>query len=139
MTNPSLTEYPVDSPAAMLRVIAMFVLCDGDSADREMEPLEELGVFGMLDADPELFATVLDTYCDDLIAHAGSSRRVALVDPGWVDAVLEAVQDPERRRLLTQILLVLARVDGRFADIELAVVQRVLGRWEIELDSLAAA
>lgn len=139
MANPILTVYPVDSSSAMLRVIAFFIMCDGDVSDREMAPLEELGIFSMLDADPELFATVLDTYCDDLIAHAGASRRVALVDPGWVDAILEPVQDTERRRLLSRILLVLAHADGRFADLELAVVQRVLDRWDIELDSLAAA
>jgi len=136
--RPILTAYPVDSAPAMLRVIAMFVMCDGDAADLEIEPLENLGIFGMLDANAELFATVLDTYCDDLIAHAGASRRVALVDTAWVDAVLEPIQEPERRRLLTQILLVLARADGQFGDIELAVVRRVLGRWDIELDSLAA-
>ena len=138
MKKPIMTVYPVDSSRAMLRVIALFVMCDGDVAEWEMEPLEKLGIFSMLNADPELFATVLDTYCDDLIAHAGASRRVALVDPAWVDAVLEPIQDPERRRLLTRILLVLARADGQFGDIELAVVQRVLGRWDIELDSLAA-
>ncbi len=139
MAKPILTTYPVDSPQAMLRVIALFVMCDGDVADREVDPLGELGIFDMLGAAPELFATVLDTYCDDLIAYAGASRRVALADPAWIDAVLESIRDPERRRLLTRILLVLARADGRFADIELAVVQRVLGQWDIELDSLAAA
>ncbi len=139
MTQPELTPYPENSPEAILRVITLFVLCDGDVAEGEMEILDRLGVLDTLGADCDLFARVFDAYCDDLIAHAGTSRYVALADTDWVDRVLAGVTDPERRRYLAQALLLVARSDGHFADTELTVYRQLLDRWGLDLDHLTDA
>ncbi|WP_295453185.1 TerB family tellurite resistance protein [uncultured Thiodictyon sp.] len=135
---PELTPYPENSPEAMLRVITLFIVCDGDVADREMETLERLGVLDTLGVDRNLFAVVFDGYCDDLIAHAGTARYVGLADTDWVDAVLAGVTDPERRRYLAQALLLIAHADGHFADAGLTVYRQMLDRWGLDVDHLAA-
>lgn len=136
--RPELTAYPENSPEAMLRVIALFVVSDGELADQEMDTLETLGVLQTLGVDRERFALVFDAYCDDLIAHAGTARYVGVADPDWVDAVLAPITDPDRRRYLASILLLVARADGYFADAELRVFRRLLDRWGLDLDRLAA-
>jgi hypothetical protein len=139
MTEPTLTPYPENSAEAMLRIFTLFIIIDGEVADAEMDTLERLGVLETLGADRDRFALVFDTYCDDLIAHAGTSRYVGLADPDWVDACLAPITDPDRRRYVAATLLLLARSDGYFADAELAVVHRLLSLWGLDLDELTAA
>ncbi|KXX63528.1 hypothetical protein [Marichromatium gracile] len=139
MSTLELTPYPDNSAEALLRVITLFIVSDGEVADGEVEILDDLGVFETLGVDHNRFAEVFDAYCDDLIAHAGTSRYVGLNDPEWIDAVLAPVTEVSRRRLLARVLLLVARADGHFADSELAVYRRILERWEIDLDSLAEA
>ena len=137
MTQLELTPYPENSPEAMLRLITLFIMCDGEVADGEMETLERFSVLKTLGVDAERFARVLDAYCADLIAHAGTARYVALADVDWVDAVLAGVTDPQWRRYLAQTLLLIARSDGHFADPEFQVYRQMLERWGLDLDHLA--
>ncbi len=132
-----ITPYPDNSADAMLRVISLFIISDGEVKDEEMDMLEELGVFNRFGVDREEFAKVFDAYCDDLIEHAGTARFVGLADPDWVDSVLASVTDRTARRTLARILLLLARSDGFFSDVELAIYRQMLDRWEIDIDSLA--
>ena len=137
MTQPALTHYPANSPEAMLRIITLFVVCDGDVAEAEMETLDRLGVLDTIGASRDLFARVFDAYCDDLILHAGTARYVGLADTDWVDGVLAGVTDPDLRRYLARALLLVARSDGYFADAELTVYRQLLDRWGLDLDRLA--
>jgi hypothetical protein len=134
---PEITPYADNSAEAMLRVISLFIIGDGEVKDEEMEMLEQLGVFERFGVDREDFAKVFDGYCDDLIAHAGTARFVGLADPDWVDNILAPVTERVSRRTLARMLLLLARSDGFFADAELAIYRQMLDRWEIEIDSLA--
>jgi hypothetical protein len=136
---PEITDYAENSPEAMLRVIALFIISDGEVKDAELDALDELGVFQRFGVDRERFAMVFDAYCDDLILHAGTARFVGLADPDWVDAVLAPVTERHARRTLARLLLLLARSDGFFADAELGIYRRMLERWEIDLDSLGEA
>ena len=136
MTRPQLTSYPDNSPEALLRVIAMFIVSDGEVADAELDICEHLGVLAAVGGDRETFARVFDSYCDDLIQHAGTRRTVALADAEWVEAILAPVTDPARRRLLAQTLPVVARSDGWFADAELKVVRQMLDHWGLALEDL---
>ena len=136
MTKPQLTAYPDNSPEALLRVIAMFIVSDGEVADAELDICEHLGVLAAVGGDRETFARVFDTYCDDLIQHAGTRRTVALADAKWVEAILAPVTDLAHRRLLAQTLLVVARSDGWFADAELKVVRQMLDHWGLALEDL---
>lgn len=137
MTKPQLTPYTENSPQALLRVLALFIVADGEVADAELDICERLGVLEAVGGDRETFARVFDAYCDDLIVHAGTRRLVALADAEWVDAILAAVTDPDSRRLLARTLLVVARSDGWFADAELKVVRQVLDRWGLTLEALS--
>ncbi len=136
MTRPQLTAYPDNSPEALLRVIAMFIVSDGEVADAELEICQRLGVLAAVGGDRETFARVFDSYCDDLIQHAGTRRTVALADAEWVEAILAPVTDLAHRRLLAQTLLVVARSDGWFADAELKVVRQMLDHWGLALEDL---
>jgi len=136
MSQPKLTDYTENSAEAILRIVSMFVIVDGELADAEIDTIERLGLLDTLGVNRERFALIFDSYCDDLIDHAGTSRYVGLADADWVDAVLAPVTDPERRRFVAAALLKLAHSDGRFADAELVVLRRLLKRWRLDLEEL---
>ena len=126
-----------NSPEAILRVICLFIISDGEVNDAELQALDDLGVFERFGVDRDGFAAIFDGYCDDLIEHAGTARFVGLADPEWVDAILAPITDRAARRTLARMLLLLARSDGFFADAELMIYRQLLDRWSIEVDSLA--
>jgi uncharacterized membrane protein YebE (DUF533 family) len=136
VSEPKLTAYPDNSPAALMRVLAMFIMSDGDVTDAEMDTIEDLGVLAALGGDREHFAEIFDSYCDDLILHAGFRHLVTLAEPDWVASILAPVTDPAKRRLIAQTLLVVARSDGWFADAELKVVRQMLDQWGLTLEDL---
>jgi hypothetical protein len=136
VSEPDLTLYPDNSPQALMRVLAMFIMSDADVADAEMDAIEDLGVLAALGGDRESFAEIFDGYCDDLIVHAGTRPLVTLADADWVKAVLTPITDPVKRRLIAQTLLVVARSDGWFADAELKVVRQMLDQWGLTLEDL---
>jgi hypothetical protein len=61
MTEPHLTPYAENSPEAMLRIIALFIVSDGELAEAEIDVLDRLGVLDTLGVDREAFALVFDT------------------------------------------------------------------------------
>jgi hypothetical protein len=134
-----VTPYADNSAEAMLRVIALFIISDGEVKDEELKTLDALGTFRRFGVDRERFAQVLDAYCDDLILHAGTARFVGLADPDWVDTILAPVTHRAAQRTLARMLLLLARSDGSFADAELVIYRQILDRWQIDVDSLAMA
>ncbi len=138
MTEPSLTQYAENSAEALLRVIALFMVSDGELADSELEVLERLGVLETLGASRERLADVFDAYCDDLIVHAGTAAYVGLADTEWVDAVIAPVTDHERRRYLAATLLHLAQADGELDDAERSVYQHLLDAWDLDLAELTS-
>jgi uncharacterized tellurite resistance protein B-like protein len=138
MTQPNLTRYPENSAEALLRVITLFVVSDGELTDSELEALESLGVLETLGASRERLADVFDAYCDDLIVHAGTAAYVGLADSDWVDAVIAPVTDPERRRYLAATLLHLAQADGHPGDAERSVYRHLLDAWGLDLGELTS-
>lgn len=85
---PEITPYADNSAEAMLRVISLFIIGDGEVKDEEMEMLEELGVFERFGVDRDDFARIFDGYCDDSSlmrvrrASSGSPTRIGST-PSW--------------------------------------------------------
>jgi uncharacterized tellurite resistance protein B-like protein len=134
----ALTAYPDDSLDALLRVVVMFAVTDGDVAASEVEVLDRLGVLKALGADHPRLTHVARQYFDDLQHQAALRGHVDLNDDAWLDRVLAPVRSHGNRLLLARLLLVMARADGRFADPELAVLRRLLERWDLTLEDLGS-
>ncbi len=139
MPEPRLTPYPANSREAMLRVISLFLISDGDVHAAEVKTLEKLGVLHAIDADREQLARVFRQYCADLEHYAGRANRVTLTDPKWIEAVLAPITGTAQRRFLAMALIAIARADGSFSDEELLVVRRLLDRWHMNAEELIAA
>lgn len=130
-----MRSYPVNSPKALARLVAMAVVADGELDNCEVDRLRELEVFGMLGIDAEGFYQVLLELCRDL-ATGGSGEHVALLAPERLERLATEVDAPELRRLVLSAMLVTVMADGRVSGGEQTLLRYLMQRWDIPLDSL---
>jgi len=131
-----MKHYPENSPQAMARVLAMTMITDAKLADQELEIMDHLFLYEVLDLSKAEFAEVVKQYCDDLLVADTAHAKVDLMDRARIDAVLAPVTDPHKRFQTAQMIANIIRADGHLHDAELALFRHVLQTWNLSLDAL---
>lgn len=131
-----MKTYPIDSPQAVARLIAMVMITDARLDDRELDALERLDMLRMIGLSREEFSAVVKAYCEELVAAGSPDGKVDLMDRARIDAIVDAVQDPRKRLDAASMALVVMKADGTFHDAELALLRYTLERWGMSLDGL---
>ncbi len=129
-----MTTYPIDSPLAVARLLALAVTVDGVPLEVELRLLEERGVLEALKLSREDFEDVMDTLCADL-------RRIAPVDKqGFrclshtqVRALLSEVQNPALQREVAALLFDIVSSDHRLVRAESLLMWDALTHWGLHL------
>jgi len=65
-----MKKYPYNSPQAMARLLIMQMIGDGNFDPSEIDELEHLNVYEILDISRKDFIAVLQAYCNDLSDEA---------------------------------------------------------------------
>lgn len=128
--------YPKNSPEAMARIIALVLLADGDLDDTEVEMLDHLGIYERVGVSSDAFIRVVQEYFDDLLGDG--AERIRLIDGKRTDAVLDAVDDPQKQRDLAGMIFDLVGTDGAVNDAELVTLRHLLARWGLSLGEVEA-
>ena len=125
-----MRSYPVNSPQAAARIVALTVVADGDIGDAEIAWLDRLVVHERLGlARLELHA-VLDTFCEDLLSSGQLQWADACpVDERTLADLMGEVQDPELRLKLLRLCVELAEVDAHVDDGESSVLIAAVEHW----------
>jgi hypothetical protein len=131
-----MKKYPYNSPQAMARILIMQMIGDGNFDPSEIDELEHLNVYDVLDISRKDFILVLQSYCNDLSDEADEEGRIRLIDRQRVDDLLETVDDPKKRAIVAAVALDVAKSDHDFTDIEMAVFAHMLRRWNLTLEDL---
>lgn len=125
-----MRSYPMNSPQAAARIVALTVVADGDIGDAEIECLDRLAVHEQLGLTRQELHVLLDTFCEDLL----SSDQLKWADACPVDErtlanLMGEVQDPALRLKLLRLCVELAEVDGHVADGESSVLNAAVEHW----------
>jgi uncharacterized tellurite resistance protein B-like protein len=125
-----MLSYPVNSPQAAARIVALTVVADGDIGAAEIEWLDRLAVHEQLGLARHEMHALLDTFCEDLL----SSDQLAWADACPVDErtlaeLMAEIQDPALRLTLLRVCVELAEVDARVDDGETAVLVAAVEHW----------
>ena len=128
--------YPENSPQALARVLAMTMITDAKLADQELQIMDQLFLYEVLEISKSEFAEVVKQYCDDLLVADPAQAKVDLMDRARIDAVLAPVTDPQKRFQTAQMIANVIRADGHLHDAELALFRHVLQTWNLTLDAL---
>lgn len=125
-----MRSYPVNSPQAAARIVALTVVADGDIGAAEIEWLDRLAVHEQLGLARHEMHALLDTFCEDLL----SSDQLVWADACPVDErtlaeLMAEIQDPALRLTLLRVCVELAEVDARVDDGETAVLVAAVEHW----------
>lgn len=132
-----MKDYPRNSPQAMARAVIMMMVADARIRDHEIEALKRIGAFDLLGISEDGFADVLRDYFADVRQDSADEDRIALIDRGRMDEVIDSIDDPGMRRTACQIMLIVAKSDGHVSEGESTVFRYVLEHWNLSLDELA--
>ena len=131
-----MKQYAKNSPEAMARLIALMMVSDGEVDPREMTALDQMNAWAHLGLSRQRFLDVARDYCADLRVAADAKDGVSLLDEAAAEEVVGSVDDPEKRRIVGQLMLAVLDADRRHAAEELIVYSSIMKSWGQERGAL---
>lgn len=125
-----MRTYPVNSPEAAARLLAMVLVADGRYTMAEIRAIDQLDAPAQLGLSPEAMTTVIGDFCTDLLADA---------DGRWTDStrmaestrqrLIAEVSDPSLQERVWHLCEAIARADGHLADGEVFMLDTLAFSW----------
>lgn len=129
-----LRAYPLNSPKAMARVLAVTLLADGAVESQELGSLARANGYARLGMTQSEFMQVLFEFCEDVLTRAPrSANGDCMLEPGLTGQLLSEISDPWRRRELVRLMVEIIRADGRVARGESVMFWEALDAWGMTL------
>jgi len=123
-------SYPVNSPQAAARIVALTLLADGHIGKAELELLDRLAAHEQLGLERSALHALLDSCCADLLPGGPFQGTEACpVDERTLDALMGEVQDPALRLKVLRLCVQLAEVDAQVHDGESIVLTTAVQHW----------
>ena len=125
-----MRRYPVNSPQAAARIVALTVIADGDIGEAEIEWLDRLSVHEQLGLARHELHTLLDTFCEDLLSSGQWNWADACpVDECTLADLMGEIQDPSLRLKLLRWCVEVAESDAHVAQGESIVLVAAVEHW----------
>ena len=132
-----MRRYPVNSPQAAARIVALTVIADGDIGDAEIAWLDRLVVHEQLGLARHELHTLLDTFCEDLLSSGQLQWADACpVDERTLADLMGEIQDPALRLKLLSLCVELAEVDAHVDEGESTVLVAAVEHWGLHREVL---
>jgi hypothetical protein len=125
-----MRAYPIDSPQAATRLLAMALVADGHYAPCELRTLDRLDASRRLGLSPQGMKTVIDTFCEELMhAQRGVWRGSAELDPALRQRLLNEVRNPRLQAEVRRLCEAIVTSDGHLADGEVELLDAMAMAW----------
>jgi uncharacterized tellurite resistance protein B-like protein len=127
-----MRKYPINSDAAIGRVVAAALLADGALDKSELELLERGHVAEKLGISGECLERVIHEFCDDLDQY-GLRNESGMLEVGReaVDRILGEINDPILRRQLLAAIIDIVCADRRLSVSEVDLAAQAMLRWGV--------
>ncbi len=123
-----MKAYPLNSPQAAARVLAMALVADGQYSATEIRALDQQNAPARLGLTPEAFKAVVDDFCMDLLQH-GHGQWSGVVDADVRSQVLAEITDRNLQDLILQQCEAVMLADGHLADGEVELLDALSATW----------
>lgn len=122
--------YPVNSPEAVSRILALSMIVDGHLSPSEVRAMHAAPFLEQVGVDDDIFDPTLRQLCEDLLG-AAANRHAGMVeiDPRLLDALLRDIQDPLLQVCLWKAMLDIIQADGHLDTRETTLVRRAARAW----------
>ncbi|TNF61727.1 MAG: TerB family tellurite resistance protein [Burkholderiales bacterium] len=124
-----MQSYPIDSPEAAARVLAMALVADGHYSMTELKAVDRLDIPRQLGLTSEDFKTILDRFCLDLLA-TGDGQWCAGVPAEVRQQLLSEVRAPDLRMQVRRHCEAIMQADGHLAEGETELLDALAGAWQ---------
>ncbi|KZE27342.1 hypothetical protein EV683_12813 [Crenobacter luteus] len=131
-----MKTYSPNSPEALARLLAMFMITDGNMDPREIESLENLHIYEILGLSRKQFIQILVDYCDDISDEADGDGTIHLIDKSRLDSLLDDITERKQRILAAALAIDVCKSDGTISEAEMALLRYMLDAWQITLDDI---
>lgn len=129
-----MRHYPVDSPQAAARLLALILVSDGQYSMTELRAIEQLQAPGRLGLTAEELRAVIDQFCQDLLSMSkGPWIGSAQLDGTALKALFDDVQTPRLRREILSLCKGLVLADEYEAEGEVAMLDAMEKAWRASL------
>lgn len=128
-----MRTYPLNSPHAAARILALALVADGHLCKAELDQLRIQGAAERLGLGDAELQAVTHTFCEDLLATSqGSWEAACQVDDATLRSLLAEVDDPALRLAVLELCLSIVQADDHVADGESLVLATLVEQWGLQ-------
>lgn len=127
-----MRNYPIDSPQAKARIIALALLADGGLDKSEIECLESQDIVSRIGITTNAFETVLQEFCQDIDQSGlcGLNGQLRLEHPA-IEAMLDEIRQRDVRQALLRAIFSIVHADRNVSLGEAKLTALAMTRWGI--------
>jgi uncharacterized tellurite resistance protein B-like protein len=126
-----MRAYPIDSPQAATRLLAMALVADGHFAPCELKTLDRLGAPQRLGLSAQGMKAVIDTFCWELMhLRRGEWQGLASLTPDLRTRLINEVRNPRVRDEVWRLCEAIVQSDGRLSEGEAELMDAITQAWQ---------
>ena len=135
--NPN--PYPIDSPHACARIVALTLVCDGKVKRSELDMLDELRGLEQLGLTGAEFQSVVSALRADLLAAAkAAGDEDCRIDPMLIEQWMAEVRAAALQRTVLSLCSAIIHADGYVHESESMLTVAAIEHWGIRPEGLEA-
>ena len=133
--DPRFREYPVDSPQAAARILALALLADGAIDPSELSALARRSTLQRLGITEQVFDEVIHDLCADLLIDSRSRSTIFgdfVLGRDALRRILGDIDEPGLQHKLLRGVLDIVHADGELAGGEAVLLSVAAECWDID-------
>lgn len=131
--HPRFREYPIDSPQAAARILALALLADGAIDPAELSALARRSTLQRLGITEQVFDEVIHDLCTDLLIDSRATMFGDFVlGRDALRRILEDIDEPSLQHRLLRGVLDIVHADGELAGGEAVLLSVAAECWDID-------
>ena len=125
-----MRTYPLNSPYAAARIVALTLLADGHLCKAEIDALERLNVHDTLGLGKDELHRVLHSLCEDMLTSADHRWPDACrIEPSSLLHLMAEIDDPALQAQVLRLCIDVANADRQVSEGESIVLSAALDQW----------
>jgi tellurite resistance protein len=127
-----MRTYPINSPEAAARIVALVLISDGNASRSEFEVLSGLEGVRKLGLEPNHMHCIVQSLCEDLLMEGFDGRSIlSRFGDGLMASLMAEVDDPWLQAQVLQNARSVIYADGHLSDAESAMVNAIIRHWRV--------
>lgn len=127
-----MRTYPLNSPRAAARIVALTMLADGNLCQTELDVLERLGAAGRFGLTAPVLRAVVRELCEDLLSGSHHTwTSTCAIDRPTLAALMAEVDDPYLQADIVRMCAAVAAADAHNAEGEAIIMDALAEHWRM--------